>query len=288
MRPTLLAPLFSLCALALALGACDSPGNDRAGVAGDLGVEGASCVTSPECASPLQCIRNVCTRLGAEDALAADASGSDDAATAGESDAMAADTGLGADTLEVVTDIVTDYDASDWELVEDTATPADTTPLTDANNFQDCGTLGIASSWGGSFAGNITFNLTAPAGLGIPSSGIMPVAGSLGFDITCVESKFVVKGELDGTATVVDQGEFPFTLDLAGVYDPATDTLTARMVDGKVVIYGIIEVYFEGTFTGALGANGRFAGGWDGYSTGTNQEIVTGSAAGNGSWTAAP
>lgn len=276
MRSTSPAPLLPWLLLALAAAGCDSPGNERAGVTGDLGVEGASCVASPECAPPLQCLRGVCARLGGGDAHGgdADARGGDDAAAA--------------DTLELVTDIVTDYDASDWELVEDTATPRDTASGADTHFFDDCGALGISSSWSGTFAGNITFNLTAPPGLGIPSSGVMPVAGGLGFDITCVQSKFVVRGQLDGTATVVGQGEFPFTLGLAGLYDPATGRLTAHMVDGKVTIYGVLEVYFEGTFTGTLGTNGRFAGSWDGYSTGTNQEIVTGSAAGNGSWTAAP
>jgi len=59
------------------------------------------------------------------------------------------------------------------------------------------------------------------------------------------------------------------------------------MVDGMVSIYGLIEVYFAGTFVGMVGSDGGFSGTWEGASTGTNQQYITGTATGEGLWGAA-
>ena len=75
-----------------------------------------------------------------------------------------------------------------------------------------------SSAWAGTFVGEIDYNVT-PNPL-TPSTGTLPVNGSLGFDITCIESKFIVRGTMDGIATVVDQGDFPFQLSIFGTYDP--------------------------------------------------------------------
>jgi len=255
------------CLVLSPLVACDSPG-DTQGAATNLGVEGASCTSSPECQPPLQCLQQVCTRLPG-------------------GDASEADTTM---TFDSVPEILEDYDASEWETFQDTVGPTDTGGASDATFFEDCGELGIASSWTGTFAGSIDYDLSAPAEFGIPPQGNLPVNGVLSFEIQCIESKFTVTGELDGTATVVGQGDFPFTLRLAGHYNPQARTMNAQMVDGVVRIYELIHVYFVGVFTGSIQPSGSFAGEWSGHSTGTNLDIITGDAEGAGLWgaTAAP
>ncbi len=113
--------------------------------------------------------------------------------------------------------------------------------------------------------------------------------GSLAFEITCVESKFIVRGTLDGNAVVPGQfGIFPFQLTLQGHYNKVTQTMTTKMVDGSVSIYGLVHVFFEGDFPGELGADGDFHGTWSGYSTGTDSTLITGDATGDGTWDASP
>jgi len=269
--------LTSLLSLALAACADDEPGQ---GVA-NLGVAGASCVRTPDCRAPLQCIDLVCREAAADpDASGADAAGD----AAGEDDGYTID-GTNPYTSEVSPDIVTAYDVSDWELIDsaevtDTTRPADVETI---SPFEDCGELGIASSWAGTFVGAIDYNVT-PNPL-TPSTGTLPVNGTLGFEIQCIESKFVVSGDMDGVATVEDQGDFPFTLHIVGTYDPRERAMHANMVDGEVSIYGLIIVYFEGDFDGAI-VDDAFQGTWSGASTGTNQTFITGTATGDGFWAA--
>ncbi len=107
----------------------------------------------------------------------------------------------------------------------------------------------------------------------------------------CIDSKLVVQGLMDGSGQVLgrtEQGDFPFTVKLAGFYSPATHTLTAQMVDGIVLIYGLLEVYFSGTFTGELTPFGDFDGVGQGSASETNVETITGLASGIGTWTADP
>ncbi|MCC6621289.1 MAG: hypothetical protein IT385_08540 [Deltaproteobacteria bacterium] len=256
------------------LAACSDDTNSGAGA--NLGVAGASCVRTPDCRSPLQCIDLVCRDPNA--------SGAD--ATGDGGDSSYTIDGTNPYEGEVTPDIVTAYDVNDWEFVSDTAPDvADTTTGETTNPFEDCGELGIDSSWQGTFIGEIDYNLTPNEFT--PSQGTLPVNGSLGFDITCIESKFIVRGEMLGLATVQDQGDFPFELQLVGTYDPREQKLNAKMEDGSVSIYGLIIVYFEGDFVGSI-VDDEFQGQWTGYSTGTNQTFITGTASGEGLWAAAP
>jgi hypothetical protein len=256
--------------LALPLAACADPGEGTS----NLGVAGASCLRSADCEAPLQCIANICGGSTTLDATVPDTSLSD--------------TGYALDGTNpwfdgVTPDINTDYDASDWTFVD---VGRDAGPEVSDVHFDDCGELGVSDQWSGTFVGQIDYNIT-PNPL-TPSQGFLPVNGSLAFEITCIESKFIVRGAMDGVATVVGQGDFPFKLDLAGYYNPTEKRMEANMVNGSVSIYGLIEVYFEGTFIGAITDEGVFNGTWDGDSTGTNQEFITGTASGQGLWGAEP
>lgn len=159
----------------------------------------------------------------------------------------------------------------------------------DTNTFDtflsECEELGIADSWEGTFEGEIDYDLDT-GGLVTPEQGTFPVEGVLFFDINCIDSKLVVTGALDGYATVVGQGNFPFTLNIGGYYSPSTGQLNAEMTDGKVVVYELIEVYFEGTFDGELQEDETFSGVWTGEALGTNTEAITGTAQGDGTWMA--
>lgn len=280
-KPLLVSALAPLLAL-IALSACSDAG---VGAPVNLGVAGASCTRTPDCQAPLQCIQLVCTGLAA-DAAASDPGGLADVAGGG------ADVATGPD-LPWVTEINPDADVSSWEfftpdeggLPDPGPTLADTGAGSWDSIFSSCEELGIGPSWAGSFLGSVDYDLNSN-GLVYPEQGIMPVGGDLTFDIACIDSKLVVNGTMDGVATVVGQGDFPFVLHLSGYYSPSKKHLDAAIIDGKVTIYGVIEVFFEGAFSGDLQPDGTFLGSWSGVSTGTNQQIVTGTASGDGSWAA--
>ena len=251
---------------------------DEAGAPSNLGIAGSSCMRSADCVTGLQCFSNVCQAPG-QDAT-------------GPADGRPADASIGADTgydgsnpwFDGVTpDIATDYDAADWDFVD---VPRDAGPELGDALYDGCGELGVSDTWSGTFVGQIDYNLNSN-GL-TPENGVLPVNGNLGFEINCIESKFIVRGNMDGVATVVGQGEFPFKLELAGYYNPVEKRMEANMVNGSVSIYGLIEVHFEGLFLGAITDEGVFNGTWEGASTGTNQEFITGTASGQGLWGAEP
>ncbi len=251
---------------------CGDPGTT--GGTGELGVVGASCLRTPDCRAPLQCIANVCTDLSGD----------------GTADTFVADTDTAQDTTNPFydgppPDVVTEYDASDWEFLDAPETTDTNTNLPDGS-LGGCADLGVSDTWAGTFLGAVTFSVT-PNPL-TPSEGVLPVNGELAFDIRCIESKLIVRGTMDGVATVEDQGDFPFTMKLNGVYDPEAKLMQAEMVDAQVNLYDLIIVYFEGTLTGAIGTDGRFNGTWEGDSTGTNQQFITGTATGEGVWGASP
>ncbi len=271
-------PIWPLLALLLSSG-CSDP--TESGGLGALGITGASCLRTPDCQPPLQCIANVCTDLSGN----LDTS---DATDTGDANPELPDTAL-ADSNPFYDgpppDVVTDYDASDWEFF-DAPPPSDSTTNIPDSTFGGCAELGVSDTWSGNFLGAVEYNVT-PNPL-TPSVGVLPVEGDLEFEIRCIESKLVVRGTMDGIATVEDQGDFPFTMKLDGVYDPETKRMQARMVDAQVNLYELIIVYFEGTFLGQIGADDRFTGTWEGESTGTNQPLITGTASGEGLWGAGP
>jgi hypothetical protein len=270
------APRLAFALVTLSLAACGDPGTS--GGMGELGVAGASCLRTPDCQPPLQCIANVCTALSGD-------------TTGGMSDVPdVVDTSSEPqDTVNPFydgppPDVVTDYDASDWEFL-DAPPPSDTNNLPDGS-FGGCADLGVSDTWSGTFLGAVDFSVT-PNPL-TPSEGTLPVSGELAFDIRCIESKLIVRGTMDGLATVEGQGDFPFTMKLDGVYDPETQRMQTEMVDAQVNLYDLIIVYFEGTLSGQIGTDGRFTGTWEGESTGTNQQFITGTASGEGVWGAGP
>jgi hypothetical protein len=144
----------------------------------------------------------------------------------------------------------------------------------------DCGCegLGIASSWSGTFDGEIPYAFA----FGI-SDGTEDVEGNLSFQIECLASKYVVQGEMVGT----EENGVPFSVMLSGIYDPFTQTLTALMLDGVVLLLpAIAEISFEGEFNGLLVLGDHFEGTWTGQSTGGASGALT--ATGAGTWAAYP
>ncbi len=155
----------------------------------------------------------------------------------------------------------------------------------------DCEELGIADSWTGTFQGLIEHDVTPPDGINLTDEPI-PVDGELTFAITCVDSKLQVNGKLDGFGLAAGEA-YPFTLTLKGYYDPKTELLTADITEGMVLILDALEVYFKGSFNGALAVdiegNPFFSGDWSAVTTGTNAgELIVGEAWGDGTWTANP
>jgi hypothetical protein len=153
----------------------------------------------------------------------------------------------------------------------------------------DCENLGVAPQWTGAFEGAIEYHIPeALEELFYPPDGILIVAGSLSFDIECVDSKLIVSGDMAGTANVSGEGDFPFTITLAGYFNPETGLLNANLVDGMVVLYGLAEIYFSGDFVGTL-TDDLFNGTWTGLYNGTNFPLPPGDvpdADGLGTWSA--
>jgi hypothetical protein len=180
-RFTPTAYVFALSVLFLACGSDDS-------AAGNLGVAGASCQSSPQCEAPLQCIQNLCTALNEPDTITSDATELDLAEP-------------------VDTPIIPDAVVSD-------ATPEDV-PTEELPS--QCEVLGIAPDWKGSFDGAIEFTVTDPPP-GILDAGTLIVTGELTFSIHCLGQKLIVVGSLDGMGSAEGQdGENPFFADIAGL-----------------------------------------------------------------------
>ena len=153
----------------------------------------------------------------------------------------------------------------------------------------DCENLGVSPNWSGAFDGAIEYHIPeALEELFYPTDGILIVGGSLSFDISCVDSKLIVSGDMDGTANVAGEGDFPFSVGLAGYYNPETGLLNASLVEGMVVLYGLAEIYFSGDFIGTL-IDESFDGTWSATYDGTNFPLPPGDvpeADGLGTWTA--
>ena len=170
----------------------------------------------------------------------------------------------------------------------------------DEGIFEDCGALGVAAQWEGTFEGEVETHIEENLAqtLNLLADALLPVSGELSFSISCVDSKLIVTGDMLGAATVAGQGDFPFELALFGYYNPETQTMDADIINGMVLLYGLAEVYFVGSFDGDLvadlGQGGEvFTGQWEGIYNGTNFPLPPGSeddvdASGSGTWSAAP
>jgi len=230
--------------------------------------------------------------LGAcgSDAVApTDTSSSKDTVT--DSGDVISDATLDASDANVAKDAV---DASDeiympWDLPEDfeVVVAAPDVQVDAPDTFSDCPNLGISNEWAGSFDGYVTYNLVTDDPEA-PEEGFFLVGGDLSFEIKCIESKWVMVGDLNGSAFAAGEiGEHPFGAQLMGDFDPFTRTAYAQLLNGEVRLFSVISVYFEGNFTGSVNEDGVFQGQWDAEHTG-NDLGYEGTSEGWGSWTATP
>ena len=276
-----------VCAASLVLAAggwgCES---DSSGGTSNLGVEGASCTSTPQCQAPLQCMALVCTNIGGGGGSdVADAEGGAD--THGPS--RLGDTGPELADLPVITDFGGGPDTVGLELVPSDADGGLLDKYVAPEWFSDCEELGIAPGWAGTFGGSIEFDVEDEYGILYPTEGVILVSGELSFQIECIDSKLVVLGLMTGIGKVQgrpEDEEFPYSAKLNGFYSPSTHRMTTKLVDGAVNIYGVVEVYFAGTLEGEIDHWGEFGGIWQGEATGTSVDGISGVAEGQGFWRA--
>jgi len=180
--------------------------------------------------------------------------------------------------VESEPEVVTQPEVVEHEVVDpDVVTEPEIPEATD-----DCEPLGMAERWSGEFEGDIQSNIPDMPALGLYYSG--PVNGEISFEIRCVDTKFMVFGDLDGGSTncVLPNG-CPFTARLEGFYDPETMHLEGEFLDA-VIDYSIVRASAEGVFDGDM-IDGTLEGNWSGASTGMDPasfDWVT--ATGDGTW----
>jgi len=264
-------------------------GGDGPGV--NLGIEGASCTKTPDCETPLQCIQLVCTRIHDSDTIEPLPSDTSLDTIFGEipngGDAAVDLTGESKDTLFSWDTI----SARDTESPEDTIfNPEDIVypeTFVPPDVYTECEGLEVFPVWSGAFEGMIMFNIALSIP-GVPQQGVLLVYGDLEFEIKCLEEKLIVLGTIEGVGEAEGEaGLFPYTANIGGLYNPITKTVEAQMSDGVVVMYGLLQVYFEGSFNGSLVDEYHFSGVFDGEETGNNLGIEA-DASGQGTWTAEP
>lgn len=130
---------------------------------------------------------------------------------------------------------------------------------------QDCEALDLPISWAGTFDGDIT-----------STWGDVSVDGTLAFELGCLGAKLVVWGEMTG----LGEGQ-PFELKIQGSYNPATQEMNAKLVDGSVQLFWLVPIAFTGDIEGAFDG-AQFSGTW----TGTNTDKQVLDASGDGTWVA--
>jgi hypothetical protein len=114
-----------------------------------------------------------------------------------------------------------------------------------------CAGLELAEHWAGTFDGDASFNILYKL---VPIDG--SAHGNMSFSISCLNSKYIVSGTMEGTASNND-----FALGLSGTYNPQTKTLTAKVVDGTVFVLAVVTYFeFAGDIVGTLGPDGTFTG----------------------------
>ena len=268
-------PLLGFGSVLLLLSCSDA--DDGSG--GRKGIEGASCTKTDDCVSPYQCLSQVCT-----DPANTQPPSEGDSRTSDASDASDVPSNeVESDSSKIEADTNTDTDPGDEPPPKDTLEPLDD----GQNPFTDCEPLGIASAWSGQFDGTVSYDIPIPIP-GAPADDNLPVLGTMGFDIQCIGQKLLVSGELSGLAL----DTYPFSLTLAGEYNPSTKTLNADLINGAVVLTPEtdleITVLFAGTLTGTLADNDAMKGSWEGASTGTEPAGLPGESWGAGTWSASP
>ena len=258
-----------------------------------LGTEGASCLRTPDCAPPLQCVENVCGGPGSGGADASGGGGGSDVFApplqtdirfgGGPDGAGEAPDGVsGAPDLAAAPDVLYQpFDVGpDWTPV------GPDVHVVAPDTYTGCGELGVESDWSGRFDGTITFwDVQAPPGLEgqVPESGVLHTYGDLNFEIRCLEQKLIVVGVLSGFGEAEGElGSHPFEAQLSGEFNPIDRTMEATL-DGDVRLFFIFQIFFEGILDGELVSSERFEGTWSGEATGNNLDLE-GEAMGGGQW----
>lgn len=226
---------------------------------------------------------------GSEDPAPADATTTDVAAdVAADAPALedapadaAADT-AGTDDAPVDEELYLPFDLGpDFEAVVHDPDVSVTTPDT----FSGCPALGVSPYWEGRFEGVVSYDLEEPIP-GARQSGLFLVEGTLNFEIRCLDQKLIVGGALEGDAEAADQvGKHPFVAPILGEFDPSDRSIDAEIVDAIVTLFRVIDVVFEGTFTGRVNIDGDFIGNWDGVHI-SNSLHIDGEGQGHGTWVA--
>jgi hypothetical protein len=150
-----------------------------------------------------------------------------------------------------------------------------------------CGGLELAENWVGTFEG--VHQSEVLGGLIASNSG--DTAGDLSFSLTCLNSKYIINGQMSGTAS----GKNPFELTLTGTYNPSTKELKGTVPTGHVVLADSagLDIEFAGEMPGVLQADGTFDGTYDVVAVGATSLLgpldpSQLSASSSGTWTAGP
>jgi hypothetical protein len=150
-----------------------------------------------------------------------------------------------------------------------------------------CGGLDLAEDWAGTFEG--VHDSKVLGGLIPASEG--DTDGDLAFSIECLNSKFIVNGQVSGTAS----GDNPFELTLTGTYNPTTKELKGTVPTGHVLLVDTanLDIEFAGEMPGVLQADGTFLGTYAVEAVGGTSilgplDMSQLSASSSGTWTAAP
>ncbi|MDP6946702.1 MAG: hypothetical protein QF464_21310, partial [Myxococcota bacterium] len=95
-----------------------------------------------------------------------------------------------------------------------------------------CLGLELAENWAGTFDG--VYDIVVASGLIPASDG--DTDGTLEFSITCLNSKFIVNGQVTGVAS----GDKPFEMTLTGTYNPTTGVLDGTVPEGHLDYEGTL------------------------------------------------
>ena len=147
-----------------------------------------------------------------------------------------------------------------------------------------CAGLGLAESWSGTFEGNYAAGI-----FGFPATD-GDTTGDLSFELECLPSKVLLTGQIVGVAS----GQNPFTLTLAGTYNPDTGVMDGQIPEGSLSLEDLtIEIVLAGELPGSLQPDGTLSGTYS--VTATSATSILGSidmndvdAGSDGTWTAAP